>query len=152
MPNHPDVPYFEITPNWVCKVLSPSTRRTSLVRGSRHQNAGSVRTPQGTVVASGDIHRRCRDLTTPFRCDQLSPGCALAGRDTGRRGRGRHEQMRVGAGHPSIAAPPPPTVVCSEPFADTGIIFYSCPLTHRRCHENAHFSASDNRTPLATAA
>ncbi len=27
MPNYPDVPYFEMAPDWVCEVLSPSTRR-----------------------------------------------------------------------------------------------------------------------------
>nr|VFK28027.1 MAG: Endonuclease, Uma2 family (restriction endonuclease fold) [Candidatus Kentron sp. MB] len=31
MPEFPDVPYFEIVPDWVCEVLSPSTARTDRV-------------------------------------------------------------------------------------------------------------------------
>jgi Uma2 family endonuclease len=32
MPSLPDVPYFELAPNWVCEVLSPSTAKLDLVR------------------------------------------------------------------------------------------------------------------------
>lgn len=32
MPEYPDVPYFELTPDWVCEVLSPSTAKLDLVR------------------------------------------------------------------------------------------------------------------------
>ncbi len=32
MPGLPDVPYFELAPNWVCEVLSPSTAKLDLVR------------------------------------------------------------------------------------------------------------------------
>nr|VFK52008.1 MAG: Putative restriction endonuclease [Candidatus Kentron sp. TUN] len=31
MPEFPDAPYFELTPDWVCEVLSPSTARTDRV-------------------------------------------------------------------------------------------------------------------------
>jgi Uma2 family endonuclease len=31
MPSYPDVPYFTLPPDWVCEVLSASTRRTDLV-------------------------------------------------------------------------------------------------------------------------
>ncbi|MCY4326116.1 MAG: Uma2 family endonuclease [Rhodobacteraceae bacterium] len=30
MPTYPDVAYFEIVPDWICEVLSPSTRRIDL--------------------------------------------------------------------------------------------------------------------------
>jgi Uma2 family endonuclease len=30
MPEFPDAPFFELAPDWVCEVLSPSTRRTDL--------------------------------------------------------------------------------------------------------------------------
>jgi Uma2 family endonuclease len=35
MPAIPDVPYFELAPDWVCEVLSPSTRRIDLVAKAR---------------------------------------------------------------------------------------------------------------------
>ena len=35
MPEYPDVRYFEVAPDWVCEVLSPST-----VRIDRHEKAG----------------------------------------------------------------------------------------------------------------
>ncbi|MEM6945400.1 MAG: Uma2 family endonuclease [Pseudomonadota bacterium] len=31
MPSYPDVAYFELAPDWVCEVLSPSTRQFDLV-------------------------------------------------------------------------------------------------------------------------
>jgi Uma2 family endonuclease len=31
MPAYPDVPHFTIAPDWVCEVLSPSTRRVDLI-------------------------------------------------------------------------------------------------------------------------
>ncbi len=30
MPDYPDAPYFTIAPDWVCEVLSPSTRNLDL--------------------------------------------------------------------------------------------------------------------------
>jgi Uma2 family endonuclease len=30
MPSYPDVPWFDLAPDWVCEVLSPSTRRLDL--------------------------------------------------------------------------------------------------------------------------
>lgn len=30
MPTYPDVPWFDLAPDWVCEVLSPSTRRIDL--------------------------------------------------------------------------------------------------------------------------
>ena len=30
MPEYPDAAYFELTPDWVCEILSPSTRRVDL--------------------------------------------------------------------------------------------------------------------------
>jgi Uma2 family endonuclease len=32
LPRLPDVPYFELAPNWICEVLSPSTAKLDLVR------------------------------------------------------------------------------------------------------------------------
>ncbi len=34
MPNYPDTPFVTLAPDWVCEVLSPSTRRLDL-RGKR---------------------------------------------------------------------------------------------------------------------
>ena len=32
MPDYPDAAYFDVAPNWVCEILSPSTRRYDLKR------------------------------------------------------------------------------------------------------------------------
>lgn len=32
LPRLPDVPYFELAPNWLCEILSPSTAKLDLVR------------------------------------------------------------------------------------------------------------------------
>ena len=36
MPQVPDVPFFELEPDWVCEVLSPSTARIDRSRKMRH--------------------------------------------------------------------------------------------------------------------
>ena len=36
MPRVPDVPFFELPPDWVCEVLSPSTARIDRSRKMRH--------------------------------------------------------------------------------------------------------------------
>src|SRR4051812_12495902 len=36
MPEVPDVPYFELAPDWVCEVLSPSTERRDRTRKRHH--------------------------------------------------------------------------------------------------------------------
>jgi len=42
MPAMPDVPYFELGPDWLCEVLSPSTARIDRARKMRHYAAAGV--------------------------------------------------------------------------------------------------------------
>lgn len=42
MPRMPDVPFFELAPDWVCEILSPSTARVDRARKMRHYAAVQV--------------------------------------------------------------------------------------------------------------
>lgn len=42
MPALPDVPFFELPPDWLCEVLSPSTARIDRARKMRHYAAARV--------------------------------------------------------------------------------------------------------------
>ena len=42
MPKMPDVPYFELAPDWVCEVLSPATAKVDRAGKMRHYAAAQV--------------------------------------------------------------------------------------------------------------
>ncbi len=42
MPHIPDVPFFELPPDWLCEVLSPSTARVDRSRKMRHHARAGV--------------------------------------------------------------------------------------------------------------
>jgi Uma2 family endonuclease len=43
MPTVPDVPFFELPPDWLCEVLSPSTARIDRAKKMRHYAKAKVR-------------------------------------------------------------------------------------------------------------
>ena len=101
MPEYPDTAYFTLAPDWVCEVLSASTRKVDLherasptcgstahlrPRGRpppvAHRpdgpHAGSVRAPRWTVAPDREREGRRGGQHPPVRCDHLQLGRSLA--------------------------------------------------------------------------
>ena len=94
MPDYPDAAYFTLAPDWVCEVLSPSTRkldlhgkrpiyareggRSPVARGAGGLHVGGVRAERRALGADGD-RQGCRPGVHPsLRCRHLQPRRPLA--------------------------------------------------------------------------
>ena len=49
---YPDVPWFDLAPDWVCEVLSPSTRRIDLTDQAPHLRAPPASATSGSSIPS----------------------------------------------------------------------------------------------------
>ena len=94
MPEYPDTVYVTLAPDWVCEVLSASTRRLDLqekrpnlrprrrrapvARRADGPHLGGVRAPRRGVGADRVGEGRRSDQRPAVRCDHLQPGGSLA--------------------------------------------------------------------------
>ena len=94
MPDYPDTAYVTLAPDWVCEVLSSSTRKVDLHEkrpvyareGVGHlwlvdpidRTLEAFELPRWAMVADCEREGRRADQHSPVRCDHLQPGRSLA--------------------------------------------------------------------------